>query len=169
MSFGNPYLDDPYLTDGVMSRRLLATAIDALLLVVIIVALGAVFVALGVLTFGIGLGALGLLPFVPVLYQVISLTSSASATPGQQMMGLKVRRDNDFGPPTAGQALVAVLVLAVTMVSMSSSAGLLLVVALFTVRHRTLHDILSGLVVVRTRALTAGPGRWNMRGGASAR
>ena len=165
MSFGNPYLDDPYLTDGVMSRRLLATAIDALLLVVIIVALGAVFVALGVLTFGIGLGALGLLPFVPVLYQVISLTSSASATPGQQMMGLKVRRDNDFGPPTAGQALVAVLVLAVTM----ATSGLLLVVALFTVRHRTLHDILSGLVVVRTRALTAGPGRWNMRGGASAR
>ena len=165
MSFCNPYLDDPYLTDGVMSRRLLATAIDALLLVVIIVALGAVFVALGVLTFGIGLGALGLLPFVPVLYQVISLTSSASATPGQQMMGLKVRRDNDFGPPTAGQALVAVLVLAVTM----ATSGLLLVVALFTVRHRTLHDILSGLVVVRTRALTAGPGRWNMRGGASAR
>ena len=165
MSFGNPYLDDPYLTDGVMSRRLLATAIDALLLVVIIVALVAVFVALGVLTFGIGLGALGLLPFVPVLYQVISLTSSASATPGQQMMGLKVRRDNDFGPPTAGQALVAVLVLAVTM----ATSGLLLVVALFTVRHRTLHDILSGLVVVRTRALTAGPGRWNMRGGASAR
>ena len=123
------------------------------------------FVALGVLTFGIGLGALGLLPFVPVLYQVISLTSSASATPGQQMMGLKVRRDNDFGPPTAGQALVAVLVLAVTM----ATSGLLLVVALFTVRHRTLHDILSGLVVVRTRALTAGPGRWNMRGGASAR
>jgi uncharacterized RDD family membrane protein YckC len=46
-----------------------------------------------------------------------------------------------------------------------ATTGLLLLIALFTVRHRTLHDLASGLVVVRTRALTGGFGSWNMQGG----
>ena len=37
-----------------------------------------------------------------------------------------------------------------------ATTGLLLLVALFTVRRRTLHDLASGLVVVRARALTRG-------------
>ena len=40
-----------------------------------------------------------------------------------------------------------------------------LLFALFTVRRRTLHDLLSGLVVVRSRALTRGLASWNMQGG----
>jgi uncharacterized RDD family membrane protein YckC len=60
--------------------------------------------------------------------------------------------------------LVSVLLFYLTL----ATSGLLLLVALFTLRHRTLHDILSGLVVVRVRALTAGAGGWNMPGGASA-
>jgi uncharacterized RDD family membrane protein YckC len=49
-----------------------------------------------------------------------------------------------------------------------ATSGLLLVVALFTRRHRALHDIVSGLVVVRVRAiqtLTTGGGGWNMPAG----
>ena len=48
-----------------------------------------------------------------------------------------------------------------------ATTGLLLLVALFTVRQRTLHDLASGLVVVRVArgALTRGPGSWNMHGG----
>jgi len=80
-------------------------------------------------------------------------------------MGLTVRRDFDLGPPTGLQALISVLVFYVTL----ATSGLLLLVALFTVRHRTLHDLLSGLVVVRARALTAATEGWNMQGGASAR
>ena len=38
----------------------------------------------------------------------------------------------------------------------------LLLVALFTQRRRALHDILSGLVVIRKRALTLPAGYWNM-------
>jgi uncharacterized RDD family membrane protein YckC len=49
-----------------------------------------------------------------------------------------------------------------------ATSGLLLLVALFTIRHRTLHDLVSGLVVVRVRALTAEGGGWNMYGGTSA-
>ena len=52
-----------------------------------------------------------------------------------------------------------------------ATSGLLLLVALITPRKRTpCHDLISGLVVVRTRiwrnwALTAGAGSWNMGAG----
>ena len=46
-----------------------------------------------------------------------------------------------------------------------ATSGLLLLIALFTARRRTLHDLISGLVVVRTRALTGSPASWNMPGG----
>ena len=62
------------------------------------------------------------------------------------------------------QAALAVLLFYLTM----ATSGLLLLVALFTIRHRTLHDLVSGLVVVRTEALTAPGGGWNMYGGTSA-
>ena len=71
-----------------------------------------------------------------------------SATPGQAMFGLMVRRDDDLGPPTLAQAVISTLVFYLTL----ATSGLLLLVALFTERKRTLHDLVSGLVVVRTRA-----------------
>ena len=75
------------------------------------------------------------------------MAGPASATPGQQALGLVVRRNDDLGPPTLVQAFVFTLVFYVTL----ATTGLLLLVALFTVRQRTLHDLASGLVVVRAR------------------
>jgi uncharacterized RDD family membrane protein YckC len=164
MSFANPYLDDDFLTGGVMSRRLVGWLIDLFVLAVLIWLLWWLLVMFGVLTLGLGFGAMGVLPLVPFCYHFFSLLRAASATPGQRIMGLTVRRDDDLGPPTGLQAAVAVLMFYVTM----ATSGLLLVVALFTRRHRTLHDLVSGLVVVRVGALTAGGGGWNMAGGASA-
>jgi uncharacterized RDD family membrane protein YckC len=165
MSFGTPYLDDDFLTSGVMSRRCVAWVIDGILIVLLVWVLWWILVMFGLLTFGLGFGAMSILPWVPFCYHFLSLLSAGSATPGQRMMGLTVRRDGDFGPPTGLQALVSVLLFYATM---AFSGGLLLVVALFTVRHRTLHDLVSGLVVVRVEALTADGGGWNMVGGASA-
>jgi uncharacterized RDD family membrane protein YckC len=167
MSFGNPYLDDGFLTGGVMSRRCVAWVFDVFLIAVLVWVLWWVLVMFGLLTFGLGFGAMSILPFVPFGYNFLSLLGSSSATPGQQMMGLTVRRDYDMGPPKALQALASVLLFYVTL----ATSGLLLVVALFTRRHRTLHDLVSGLVVVRVRAmrtLTEPGGRWNMHGGTSA-
>jgi uncharacterized RDD family membrane protein YckC len=107
---------------------------------------------------------MSILPLVPFCYHFFSLLSAASATPGQRMLGLTVRRTEDFGPPTGLQAVLSVLLFYLTM----ATSGLLLLVALFTVRHRTLHDVVSGLVVVRVQALTAPDGGLNMYGGASA-
>src|ERR1019366_7758193 len=90
----------------------------------------------GILTLGLGFGAMALLPLVPFCYHLLSLLGARSATPGQQMLGLTVRRDDNLGPPTGLQALVSTLLYYVTL----ATSGLLLVVALFTVRKRTLHD-----------------------------
>jgi uncharacterized RDD family membrane protein YckC len=115
----------------------------------------------------LGFGAMAILPLVPFAYHFLSLIGAASATPGQQMFGLTVRRDDDLGPPTALQAVISVIGFYLTL----ATSGLLLVVALFTVRHRTLHDLVSGLVVVRVQAmeaLTSGIGGGNMGRGPSA-
>ena len=164
MSFGNPYLDDGLLTDGVMSRRCVAWAFDFVLIAMLVWVLWWILAMFGVLTLGLGFGAMGILPFVPFAYHLLSLLGSASATPGQQMMGLTVRRDYDFGPPTALQALISVGVFYLTL----ATSGLLLLVALFTVRHRTLHDLLSGLVVVPNqgvdhRGRRLEHGQWSVR------
>ncbi|MEA2775036.1 MAG: hypothetical protein QOF90_442 [Acetobacteraceae bacterium] len=168
MSFSSshpgPDLDSDFFTGGVMSRRCVAWVFDAFLIAVLVWVLWWILVMFGLLTFGLGFGAMSILPFVPFCYNFLSLLGASSATPGQQMMGLTVRRDDDLGPPTGLQAVVSVLLFYLTI----ATSGLLLVVALFTTRHRTLHDIISGLVVVRVRALTASGGGWNMPGGASA-
>lgn len=162
MSFGNPSLNADFLTNGVMSRRCVAWVFDVFLIALLVWGLWWLLAMFGILTFGLGFGAMAILPFVPFAYHFLSLLGSSSATPGQQMMGVTVRRDYDLGPPTGLQALAFVLVFYVTM----ATSGLLLLVALFTARHRALHDIVGGLVVVRARALTAAAEGWNMPGGA---
>jgi uncharacterized RDD family membrane protein YckC len=166
MSYSSIYPDDGFLTGGVLSRRCVAWLIDILLIAVLVWVLWWVLALFGVLTLGLGFGAMALLPAVPFCYHFLSLLGYATATPGQQMVGLTVRRNDDLGPPTPLQALLSVLLYYLTL----ATSGLLLVVALFTIRHRTLHDLVSGLVVVRVRAmerltaetLTPRGGSWNM-------
>jgi uncharacterized RDD family membrane protein YckC len=138
--------DDEFI-EGVMTRRCLAWLIDMLLISMILILVFFVLFLFGLLTLGLGFGAMAVLPAVPFLYHFLSLLHSSSATPGQVVMGLTVRRDEDLGPPTGLQALIFTVVFYLTM----ATSGLLLLVALFTVRHRTLHDLASDLVVVRRR------------------
>jgi len=161
MIYRMPVPDDYSLTRGVLSRRVIGWFVDLLLLALILVVLWVVFMVFGLLTLGLGFPLLGVLPFVPFCYHMLFLAGPPSATPGQSAFGLVVRRNDDFGHPTVGQAAVSTLVFYATL----ATSGLLLLIALFTVRRRTLHDLISGLVVVRSRALTRGLGSWNMQGG----
>jgi uncharacterized RDD family membrane protein YckC len=156
----NP-IDEYLLTEGVLIRRMFAWLIDVLLIGLICVALWFALMLFGLVTLGLGLPLLGILPFVPFCYHMLFLAGPASATLGQSALGLVVRRNDDLGRPTPVQALVSTLLFYATL----ATSGLLLLIALFTVRRRTLHDLISGLVVVRTRALTGSPASWNMPGG----
>jgi uncharacterized RDD family membrane protein YckC len=161
MSYGTPYVDDEFLVGGVLTRRCLAWVIDVILIAILVGVLWWVLAMFGILTFGLGFAAMPVLSMVPFLYHFLSLISAPSATPGQQMFGLTVRREYDLGPPTPLLAIVSVIGYYVTL----ATSGLLLLVALFTTRHRTLHDLVSGLLVVRVQAmeaLTAPGGGGNM-------
>jgi uncharacterized RDD family membrane protein YckC len=161
MSYGTHFINDDYLVRSVLMRRLLAWAIDAVIIGLLTLVAWWLLFWFGALTLGLGFGAMAILPFIPFAYNVLSLLGASSATPGQQICGLTVRRDYDLGPPTGIQALISTVLYYLTL----ATSGLLLIVAVFTVRHRTLHDLLSGLVVVRVRAMEAltnsGQG-WNM-------
>jgi uncharacterized RDD family membrane protein YckC len=148
MSSSVQMVRDEAFISGVMSRRCVAWLLDAVLIVLLVGVLCLVLLLFGLLTLGLGFGAMAILPAVPFLYHFVSLLRPSSATPGQAMMGLTVRRDEDLGPPTGLQALIFTVVFYLTM----ATSGLLLLIALFTVRHRTLHDLASDLVVVRRYA-----------------
>lgn len=145
---------DAALTDGVILRRVFATLVDFLLCAIlagIVILFGTI---LGVLTLGLGFGVLVVLPVLPVLYTWL-FVARMSATPGQRLLGIAVRRDEDLGPPGVPEALVWALGFALTL---TLTFGLLwLLVVLFTRRKRALHDIIPGLVVVRAEMLWAGP------------
>ena len=158
---GPGILEAALLTEGVLTRRVLAWLVDLALIAIIVAVMWAALFTVGIVTLGLGMPLLGLLPLGPFLYHFGFLAGPMSATPGQALFGLVVRRNDDLGPPTALQALVSTLLYYLTL----ATSGLLLLVALVAVRKRTLHDFLSGLVVVRSRALTLAGASWNIPGG----
>jgi uncharacterized RDD family membrane protein YckC len=155
---------------GVLLRRCVAWVIDLVLVALLVVAVWWALALFGFLTFGLSWTLLGFVPLLPFAYHCLFLTGELSATPGQALFGLLVRRDTDLGAPTLAQAAASTLVFYLTL----ATSGLLLLLALFTRRHRTLHDLASGLVVVRrhvwrdwasaTGVLTAGAASWNIPG-----
>lgn len=161
--------DEGPLTDGVLMRRVWAWCIDLLIVGVIVAVLWVLLFLFGLLTLGLGLPLLGLLPIVPLAYHTLFLAGQRNATPGQAAMDLAVRRDEDLGPPSLLQAALFTAGLWLTL-----GAGVIwLAAALFTERKRALHDLVSGLVVVRRSAvdtmsiapLTGSPSFGNMRRG----
>jgi uncharacterized RDD family membrane protein YckC len=157
-------LQDDLLTRGVLSRRFFAWLVDITVVALLCFSFYLAFLTLGFLTLGLGWTLFGVLPFVPSLYMGLSLVSPMGATPGQALFGLIVARNDDLGPPILAQVVVCVVVYVVTLPVLWISVLL----ALVTSRRRTLHDLLSGLVVVRRRALevplTAGGPHWTMNG-----
>jgi uncharacterized RDD family membrane protein YckC len=167
---GNSMWEDALLA-GVLCRRCFGWLTDLVLVAMLVGTFWGSLLLLGLVTFGLGWWFLGLVPLVPFAYHCLFLSGGLSATPGQALFGLLVRRDDDLGPPTLAQAVISTLIFYLTL----ATSGLLLLVALFTQHKRTLHDLASGLVVVRRRAwhdwalaqeaLTGGAGSWNMRPG----
>ena len=145
----NP-LDDPDLYDGIIVRRIIGYFIDVLILVII----GAAFwVALWILAI-VSLGLLSPLfvigAVLPVLYHSFFI-GSGGATPGMRAMDVEVRTWIGT-PPGYAEAFIQTVVFYVTV---PPTSALILLVALFNDRHRTLHDFLSGTVVVRRERLLA--------------
>jgi uncharacterized RDD family membrane protein YckC len=104
------------------------------------------FLLLSILSFGL---LMPLLPFVAIFiavaYHALSVGGRQHATLGMRLFDLEVRTWPG-GQPDIWQAF---LMAALFYATLAVTCFLILLVALFNDRRRTLHDYLSGVVVVR--------------------
>jgi uncharacterized RDD family membrane protein YckC len=138
----------PELFEGVLARRVVAFAIDFVLIAVPVV-LAAMFIfAFGIITLGLGFALYWLLPPATVIWALFyfgaTLASPASATIGMRVMDLELR--TWYGAP-AYFVLGAVHAIAFWM-TVSFFTPFILLVAFFNERRRLLHDIVLGTVVI---------------------
>ncbi|MBB6309845.1 RDD family protein [Xanthobacter tagetidis] len=145
----------PEYFDGVLSRRLVAFCVDALMIVGPIVLLAIFIFVFGIVTLSLGWMLFPLLgpAFViwAVLYNAITLGSPASATLGMRLMDLEMR--TWYGAPC--YSLLGAVHAVCFWVSISVATPLVLLVALFNDRRRLLHDFLVGTVVVNNESRAA--------------
>src|ERR1700712_2501240 len=145
----DPWLQ-PELFRGVLTRRVFAFLID-LVVLSIPVMLACVFIAVfGVVTLGLGWTLFWLVSPGSVIWALIyygaTLGGPHSATMGMRVMDLELR--TWYGGPSyfVLGAMHAVLF----WLSVSFLTPLVLLVGLFNGRHRLLHDIVLGTVVVNS-------------------
>jgi uncharacterized RDD family membrane protein YckC len=150
-------------TDGVLGRRLIAWLIDVLLVSLLAVALHLLLAVLGLVTFGLGWTLFALMPLLPFGYSFFSLASRHAATPGQRLMHLVVREHSTGRRPTPLEAFVST---ALFFISLGFPP--LFLIAMVAPRHRTLHDLCSGLLMVHEQPLTVRHGAWNINTGRTA-
>ncbi|WP_422366457.1 RDD family protein [Pelagibius sp.] len=138
----------PSLYVGLLPRRCLAYLIDIVIVATIGLCLGFILAVMGLLTLGLlsPLAAI-ILALWPIAYHSFFL-ASRGATPGMRLFGLEARAWE--GSPL--NPLQAIIVTALFYVTVSLTAWLILLVALFNERGRTLHDILANTVIIRLRA-----------------
>ena len=145
----------PELFDGVLARRVVAFAVDFIIIAIPVV-LAAMFIfAFGIVTLGLGFALYWLLPAASVVWAIVyfglTLGSDRSATIGMRVMDLEMR--TWYGAP-AYFVLGAVHAIAFWF-TVSFFTPLILLVAFFNERRRLLHDIMLGTVVINNRARAA--------------
>lgn len=140
-------VSEPWLFDGVRTRRIFAFVLDLIVLSIFVTIAAVVIAILGLPTFGLAwLLYPILLPLIAIAYIGLTLGGAKSATPGMQAMGIEMRLWH--GAPMYG-LLAIVHALAFYF---SAGTGLLLFIilgaSLFSSTKRCLHDVLLGTVVI---------------------
>lgn len=133
----------PSSKEGVIFKRVIAYIID---LIILTVASYAIATLLIILTLGLALFIIGgVIIALALCYHTFFIGRNA-ATPGMSLIGLEVHDIETDRPPSYGQAFIAT---ATFYLSIIITFWIVLLVPLFTQRNRTLHDIVSGTVIVR--------------------
>jgi uncharacterized RDD family membrane protein YckC len=145
----------PELFEGVLARRVIAFIIDIIIIVIPLI-VGWMFIfVFGLVTFGLGWALFWLMSPGSVLwalvYYGITLGGPASATLGMRAMDIEMR--TWYGAP-AYFVLGAVHAI-VFWISISVLTPFILVVGLLNARHRLLHDMLVGTVLINNAARAA--------------
>jgi len=134
---------------GISVRRVVAFALDAMIVAVITAVLAGPFWFLGVISLGLFHPLFAaILVAIPYAYQTLFIAGRRAATPGMAILDLEVRR-LDGGRP---DLLLAALFVALFYASVAFTGWFIVLIGLFNARGRLLHDTLTGLVVVRREA-----------------
>jgi uncharacterized RDD family membrane protein YckC len=150
---------NPELFEGVLARRVIAFLIDVIVIVIPLIAGWMFIFVFGLVTFGLGWALFWLLSPGSVLWAIVyygvTLGGPASATLGMRAMDIEMR--TWYGAP-AYFVLGAVHAI-VFWISVSVLTPFVLVVGLLNARHRLLHDMLVGTVLINNakRAATLRP------------
>ena len=140
----------PDLFEGILSKRIVAFVVDAVIIVALIIPAALVILILGFFTLGIGwLLYPALFAIVALGYVALTLGGPNSATLGMQFAGIEMRT-------WSGQRMFALLAVMHSLIfwfSVSFLTPLILLVGLFTRRKQLLHDLLIGVLAVNSDAL----------------
>lgn len=142
----NPDTDPQYFSN-VAFKRVVAYIVDVLVIAVFAVAIAAIAFVPVVLTLGfLKPFVVGVVTLIPLAYHTLLIGAEHSATIGMRLMGLEIRK-LDGGRPGYVLAFIQTIMFYVTV---GITTWLILLVALFNRRHRTLHDFLCGTMVINT-------------------
>jgi uncharacterized RDD family membrane protein YckC len=145
----------PELFDGVLSRRIVAFLIDACIVLLPMLVVALFMLVFTVLTLGFGIFIFALLGPITaiwaILYVGITLGSPHSATYGMRAMGVEMR--TWYGSPM--YFLLGAVHALFFWVLTSVLTPLSLLVPLFNARRRTIHDYLTGSVMINNAARAA--------------
>jgi uncharacterized RDD family membrane protein YckC len=141
----------PELFEGVLARRVLAFAVDLVIIGVPVGLAGIFILIIGLVTFGLGWLLFWLLWPATVVWALVyygmTLGSSHSATIGMRLMDLEMR--TWYGAPAYFVLGAAHAVL--YWITVSFLTPFILLVGLIDERRRLLHDILVGTVVINNQ------------------
>jgi uncharacterized RDD family membrane protein YckC len=149
---------NPELFEGVLARRCIAFLIDVVI-IAIPVLLAALFIFIfGLVTFGLGWLLFWLLWPATVIWAIIyyglTFGSAASATIGMRVMELEMR--TWYGAPA--YFVLGAVHAVVYWVTISFLTPFVLLIAFLNERHRLLHDMLVGTIVINSPARTRSEG-----------
>jgi len=146
---------NPELFTGVLPRRLLAFAIDVGIIVTPVVLAFVLIILVGLITLGFGWALLALIYPGTVVwalaYYGLTLGGRASATIGMRLQEIEMR--TWYGAPC--YVVLGAVHPVAFYISASVLTPLVLLVCFFNARHRLLHDIVLGTVVINNLARAA--------------
>jgi uncharacterized RDD family membrane protein YckC len=146
---------NPEFFEGVLPRRVVAFCIDLVIIAVPIGLAALVILIFGFFTFGLGWLLFWLLSPAAViwalLYYGLTFGSPASATIGMRVMDLEMR--TWYGAPC--YFVLGAVHPILFYLSISFLTPLVLLVCFFNIRHRLLHDLVLGTVVINNEMRAA--------------
>lgn len=142
----------PELYDSVLSRRIVAFVIDAIVVALLMIPAALVLFILVILTLGLAFILYGaLFAIVAIGYIWVTLGGPNSATIGMRIVGIEMRTWN------GGRSfpVLAVMHALIFWFSISLLTPLVLLVGLFTRRRQLLQDLLLGTLILNSDPLRA--------------